>query len=155
MKLEKLESHFCIISTLECTPELLATGQLAYSTRYSIAGTSRIRPSSGILATMTRVLILSVVLGICCALAEKSDTTTTEHPKGLANSEDRFLVNVIHGKNSSELGDADEEEKKTDKKPRTVLHRLDSSDRDKSMYFRFLSSPESKARRIKFVGRAR
>ncbi|XP_011877276.1 PREDICTED: uncharacterized protein LOC105567210 [Vollenhovia emeryi] len=85
---------------------------------------------------MTHVLILSVVLGICCALAEKSEeTTTTEHPKGLANSEDRFLTNVIHGKNSSELvlGDVDEEEtKKTDKKPRTVLHRDSSLERGSS-----------------------
>lgn len=90
---------------------------------------------------MTHVLILPVILGICCALAEKSEyTTTTEHPKGLANSEDRFLANVIHGKNSSELvlGDIDEEDaKKTDKKPRTVLHRDSHPERDKSMYFRF------------------
>ncbi|KAL0122789.1 hypothetical protein PUN28_007469 [Cardiocondyla obscurior] len=75
---------------------------------------------------MTHVLTLSVVL-ICCALAEKSEyVTTTENLKELANSEDRFLVNVIHKKNSSEfvLDDVDEEEpKKTDKKPRTVLHR--------------------------------
>lgn len=121
--------------------ELLATELLAYSTRYSISGTFRIRPTSGMSATMTHVLILSIVLGICCALAEKSDTTTTEHPKGLADSKDQFLVNVIRGpKNSSVvvLGDADEEAtKKTDKKPRTVLHRLDSNDRDKSIYFRF------------------
>lgn len=89
---------------------------------------------------MTRVLILSVILGICCALAEKSDTTTTEHPKKHVNSEDQFLANVIHGKNLSELvlGEVDEEEtKKTDKKPRTVLHRDSNLERDKSTYFPF------------------
>lgn len=90
---------------------------------------------------MTRVLILSVILGICCALAEKSEyTTTTEHPKDHANSEDQFLANVIHNKNLSELvlSEVDEKEtKKTDKKPRTVLHRDSNLERDKSTYFRF------------------
>lgn len=77
---------------------------------------------------MTHVLILSVILGICCALAEESDTaTTTDGPKGLANTQDRFLANVIHGKNSSEPDIDEEATKKTDKKPRTILHRLDSS----------------------------
>ncbi|XP_024874363.1 uncharacterized protein LOC112456196 [Temnothorax curvispinosus] len=85
---------------------------------------------------MMHVLILSVILGVCRALAEKSEyTTTTEHPKGLASSEDRFLVDVVHGKNTSELvlGDVDKEEtKKTDKKPRTVLHRESSLERGSS-----------------------
>lgn len=83
---------------------------------------------------MTHVLILSVIFGACCALAEKSEytTTTTENPKRLSDSQDRFLLNVIHGKNSSEiaLDSADDEEtKKTDKKPRTVLHRDTSLER--------------------------
>lgn len=94
-------------------------------------------------ATMTRLLILSVVLGVCCALTEKTDfQTTTESTKKHSASyeKDRFLLeNVAHARNSSQLifdSKSDEEEsKKTDKKPRTVIHRdanLDS--RDKSMF---------------------
>ncbi|KYM82311.1 hypothetical protein ALC53_07314 [Atta colombica] len=85
---------------------------------------------------MTHVLILSVIFGICCTLAEKSDnTTTTENSKNLSNSKDKFLANAIHGKNLSELAldNIDvEETKKTDKKPRTVLHRDSSLERDKN-----------------------
>ncbi|XP_012056365.1 PREDICTED: uncharacterized protein LOC105619457 [Atta cephalotes] len=85
---------------------------------------------------MTHVLILSVIFGICCTLAEKSDnTTTTENSKNLSNSKDKFLANAIHGKNLSELAldNIDvEETKKTDKKPRTVLHRDSSLERDNS-----------------------
>lgn len=89
---------------------------------------------------MTHVLIFSVILGVCCALAEKSEYTTTEQPKKLSNTEDRFLANIIHDKNSSELvldSIDGEETKKTDKKPRTVLHRDPSLERDKLIYFRF------------------
>ena len=92
---------------------------------------------------MTHVLILSVLFGVCCTLAEKSDnTTTTENSKNLSNSEDKFLANAIRGKNLSELAldnIDDEETKKTErnKKPRTVLHRDSSLERDKSIYFRF------------------
>lgn len=90
---------------------------------------------------MTHVLILSVIFGVCCTLAEKSEyTTTTENSKNLSNSEDKFLANAIRGKNSSKLAldNIDEEEiKKTDKKPRTILHRDSSLERDKSIYFRF------------------
>ncbi|XP_036149393.1 glycine-rich RNA-binding protein 3, mitochondrial [Monomorium pharaonis] len=92
---------------------------------------------------MTHVLTLSVILGVCCALAEKSEytaaavttTTTTEQSKRLSNTEDRFLASIIHNKNSSELGldSSDEDEtKKTDKKPRTVLHRDSSLERGSS-----------------------
>ncbi|XP_011162950.1 uncharacterized protein LOC105198017 [Solenopsis invicta] len=88
---------------------------------------------------MTHVLTLSVILSVCCVLAEKSEyvttSTTTEQSKGLSNTEDRFLVNVIRDKNSSELvlDSVDgEETKKTDKKPRTVLHRDSSLERGSS-----------------------
>lgn len=88
---------------------------------------------------MTYVLILSVIFGACCTLAENSEyTTTSENPKRLSNSEDRFLTSVIRGKNSSEfaLDNIDEEgTKKADKKPRTVLHRDSSLERDKSIIF--------------------
>jgi len=90
---------------------------------------------------MTHVLILSVIFGVCCTLAEKSDyTTTTEYPKKLPDSEDRLLANIIRSKNSTELAldNIDEEEtKNADKKPRTILHRDSSLERDKSIYFRF------------------
>ncbi|KYN14672.1 hypothetical protein ALC57_13086 [Trachymyrmex cornetzi] len=90
---------------------------------------------------MTHVLILSVIFGVCCTLAEKSDNKTTiENSKNLSNSKDKFLANAIRGKNLSELAldnIDDEETKKTDKKPRTVLHRDSSLERDKSIYFRF------------------
>lgn len=149
MKLEKLESHFCVISTLEraLVNVLLATNFLNYlnSARYSIPGTFRVRATSGIVTMMTHVLTLSVILSVCCVLAEKSEyvttSTTTEQSKGLSNTEDRFLVNVIRDKNSSELvlDSVDgEETKKTDKKPRTVLHRDSSLERDKSIHFRDL-----------------
>lgn len=85
---------------------------------------------------MTHVLILSVIFGVCCTLAEKSEyTTTTENSKNLSNSEDKFLANAIRGKNSSKLAldNIDEEEiKKTDKKPRTILHRDSSLERGSS-----------------------
>ncbi|KYN08683.1 hypothetical protein ALC62_00354 [Cyphomyrmex costatus] len=85
---------------------------------------------------MTHVLLLSVIFGVCCTLAEKSEytTTTTENSEKLSNSKDQFLASAIRGKNSSELAldNIDEEEiKKTDKKPRTVLHRDSSLERDK------------------------
>ncbi|KYN30673.1 hypothetical protein ALC56_15020 [Trachymyrmex septentrionalis] len=90
---------------------------------------------------MAHVLILSIIFGVCCTLAEKSDNTTTnENSKNLSNSEDKFLANAIRGKNLSELAldnIDDEGTKKTDKKPRTVLHRDSSLERDKSIYFRF------------------
>ncbi|KAL6261758.1 hypothetical protein P5V15_006847 [Pogonomyrmex californicus] len=92
---------------------------------------------------MMRVLIISVVFGVCCALVEKSEyATSTEHPKRLSNSEDRLLANIIRAKNSSEelvLDSIDEEEtKKSDKKPRTVLHRDSSVERDKSILFQLV-----------------
>jgi len=94
------------------------------------------------LATMTHVLILSVIFGICCTLAEKSDnTTTTENSKNLSNSKDKFLANAIRGKNLSELAldNIDvEETKKTDKKPRTVLHRDSSLERDKYIFNQYI-----------------
>ncbi|XP_018355148.1 PREDICTED: uncharacterized protein LOC108756086 [Trachymyrmex septentrionalis] len=88
------------------------------------------------LATMAHVLILSIIFGVCCTLAEKSDNTTTnENSKNLSNSEDKFLANAIRGKNLSELAldnIDDEGTKKTDKKPRTVLHRDSSLERGSS-----------------------
>ncbi|XP_018369987.1 PREDICTED: uncharacterized protein LOC108765665 [Trachymyrmex cornetzi] len=98
------------------------------------------------LATMTHVLILSVIFGVCCTLAEKSDNKTTiENSKNLSNSKDKFLANAIRGKNLSELAldnIDDEETKKTDKKPRTVLHRDSSLERGSSCCSSKYSSSE-------------
>ncbi|XP_012223229.2 uncharacterized protein [Linepithema humile] len=85
---------------------------------------------------MTRVAVLFVV-GVCCVLAEESEfAATTELPKRDSNSEDRLLTNIIHVTNSSQLTQDksnEEESKKTDKKPRTVIHRDSGHDsRDNS-----------------------
>ncbi|XP_018407736.1 PREDICTED: uncharacterized protein LOC108783622 [Cyphomyrmex costatus] len=100
---------------------------------------------------MTHVLLLSVIFGVCCTLAEKSEytTTTTENSEKLSNSKDQFLASAIRGKNSSELAldNIDEEEiKKTDKKPRTVLHRDSSLERDNSSCCSSKYSPSGFAR---------
>lgn len=85
---------------------------------------------------MTHVLILFITLGVYCALAEKSEfpVTTELSKKYSADSEDKLLENIIRAKNSSHLilDNNSEEEKKTDKKPRTVIHRDSNLDRDKS-----------------------
>lgn len=85
---------------------------------------------------MTHVLILFVTLGIYCALAEKSEfpMTTELSKKHSADSEDKLLENITRAKNSSQhiLDDNSDEERKTDKKPRTFIHRDSSPDRDKS-----------------------
>lgn len=85
---------------------------------------------------MTHVLILFITLGVYCALAEKSEfpVTTELSKKYSADSEDKLLENIIRAKNSSQLilDNNSEEEKKTDKKPRTVIHRDSNLDRDKS-----------------------
>ncbi|XP_029658656.1 uncharacterized protein LOC115232737 [Formica exsecta] len=83
---------------------------------------------------MTHVLILFITLGVYCALAEKSEfpVTTELSKKYSADSEDKLLENIIRAKNSSQLilDNNSEEEKKTDKKPRTVIHRDSNLDRD-------------------------
>ncbi|EZA60170.1 hypothetical protein X777_15107 [Ooceraea biroi] len=80
---------------------------------------------------MTYIPILLIIFGVCCVLAEESEfTTTTELSKRQSNSEDRLLVNIVDAKNSSQLipGDSNDEElEKTDKKPRTVIHRDSNS----------------------------
>lgn len=121
--------------------ELFATTRVVLDIQYLERSKDKcIEYSHSKLITMTHILILSVVFGVCCALTEKSEyATTTEHPKRLFDSEDRLLANVIRGKNSSDLGldSTDEKEtKKTDKKPRTVLHRDSSLERDKLICFR-------------------
>lgn len=82
------------------------------------------------------ILILFVTLGVYCALAEKSEfpATTELSKKYSADSDDKLLENIIRTKNSSQLilDTNGEEEKKTDKKSRTVIHRDSSLNRDKS-----------------------
>lgn len=127
-----------------------------YLGRSKLGQQMHIEYSHSKLITMTHIIILSVVFGVCCALTEKSEyATTTEHPKRLSDSEDRLLANVIRDKNSSDLlvPDSIDEEgtTKTDKKPRTILHRDTSLERDKSTCFRldhnfFFINPKSKAR---------
>lgn len=87
---------------------------------------------------MARIVVLFVV-GVCCVLAEESEyAVTTEPPKRGSDTEDRLPTNIIRVTNSSQLApdrSNDEESKKTDKKPRTVVHRDSSHDsRDKSIF---------------------
>lgn len=85
---------------------------------------------------MTHVLILFITLGVYCALAQKSEfpMTTELSKKHSVETENKLLENITRAKNSSQhiLDNNSEEERKTDKKPRTVLHRDSSLDRDKS-----------------------
>lgn len=95
-----------------------------------------IRTSSSV-ATMTPVLILSVVVAVCCALTEKTEFQTTTELSKKYSAEDRLLANIVRAENSSQPipNKNDEEElKTTDKKPRTVIQRDSSLDsRDKSI----------------------
>ncbi|EFN60668.1 hypothetical protein EAG_14886 [Camponotus floridanus] len=98
---------------------------------------------------MTHVLILFIILGVYCALAEKSEfPMTTEHSKKHSvETEDKLLENITRAKNSSQhiLDNNREEERNTDKKPRTVLHRDSSLDRDKSTSLNYFRIPAAAA----------
>ncbi|KAL6442980.1 hypothetical protein ACFW04_002760 [Cataglyphis niger] len=93
---------------------------------------------------MTHVLILLIVLGVYCALAEKSEfpMTTEVSKKYSADSEDKLFENIVRTKNSSQLIDNNSEEK-TDKKSRTIIHRDSSVDRGSSCCGRRYSINES------------
>lgn len=75
---------------------------------------------------MASVLIFfSIIFGVCCVLAEKNEFTSITELSPSNSKEDHLQTNIIHT-NSSEpiLNKSDAEEtKKTEKKPRTAIHR--------------------------------
>lgn len=91
----------------------------------------------------TFILIVSIIFGVDCVLAEKSEfAVTTEFSESRTDLEDRLLANVIRAENSSQLisdKNNEEELKKADKKARTAHRESNLDSRDKSIFWKFFS----------------